>query len=317
MTDYLPNPLPRKQISPGLQFWILIGLLFATLIAGAFVGAAVVAARYGSETFMAIAQSKLDGPNAVNALWILQFFSTTLPILVTPLIFSYFIVREPDDYLKHHYHFSPLLILVVTATMLMASPLIEFLGNLNEQMVLPKALKGLEDWMKQSEKDAERLSVVLMQMPTFGKMMFDLIFIGLLTAIVEEILFRGSMQTVFVRWTKNIHAAVWITAILFSAFHLEFYGFLPRLLLGLLFGYFVAWSGSIWPAIIGHFVNNGTVVVLEYLYQNKIVNFNPDASQVYTNTGYWISFVATLIFLLLFWYISKKWHSMHYGEELD
>jgi membrane protease YdiL (CAAX protease family) len=317
MTEGLPNPFPRKQISPGYQFVLLIGLLIATLFAGTIIGAGIVMARYGSDTFMAIAQSKIATPDTVNALWLLQFFSTTLPILVTPIIFSYLIVKEPDDYLKHHYHFPLVLILIVFATMLMVSPVMEFLGNLNQHMVLPKGLKGLENWMKQSEKDAETISAAMMHMPTFGKMIFDLLFIGLLTAIVEEILFRGCMQTIFVRWTKNVHVAIWITAILFSAFHLEFYGFLPRLLLGVLFGYFVAWSGSIWPAIIGHFVNNGTVVVLEYLYQNKMVHFNPDSSQVFTTGGYWISFAVTSILLLIFWYISKKWHSMHYGEELD
>ena len=317
MTEGLPTPLPRKPISPGYQFLILIGLLMGTMFAGSFIGIGIVTVKYGLQTVMDITQAKLGSPNAVSALWLLQFFGTTFPILITPIIFAYLIVKEPDDYLKHHYHFPLVSILIVIATMLIATPLIEYLGNLNEHMVLPKALKGLEDWMKQSEKDAETMSTIMMQMPTLSSMIFDLLFIGLLTALVEEILFRGCMQTVFVRWTGNIHAAIWITAILFSAFHLEFYGFLPRVLLGLLFGYFVAWSGSIWPAIIGHFVNNGTIVVLEYLYQNKKVNFNPDSSQVFTNTGYWISFVATLLFLLIFWYISKKWHSMHYGEELD
>jgi len=317
MTEGLSNPLPRKQISPALQFLILIGLLVITLFVGTMIGATIITAKYGSDTLTAIMQSKLDVPNAGTALWILQFASTTFPILVTPIIFAYLIVQEPEDYLKHHYHFPWTLIIVVALTMCAAQVSIEYLGNLNQKMVLPHALKGLEDWMKQSEQEAQKLSDTMMRMPTLAGMVFDLLFIGLLTAIVEEILFRGCMQTIFVHWTKNIHVAIWITAILFSAFHLEFYGFLPRLLLGLLFGYFVAWSGSIWPAIIGHFVNNGAIVVWEYLYQNKITHINPDVQQIFTNTAYWISFVVTLVLLFIYWYISNKWHSMHYGEELD
>ena len=105
------------------------------------------------------------------------------------------------------------------------------------------------------------------------------------------------MQTIFIRWTKNKHAAVWITAILFSAFHMEFFGFLPRLLLGVLFGYFVAWSGSIWPAIWGHFVNNGTIVVITYLSQHKLIGIGPDDQHVFNNVWYIISLVITLFLL--------------------
>jgi uncharacterized protein len=317
MTEGLPNPLPPKQISPALQFLILCGLLVGLIVIGNLIAGAIVVAKYGMTTLLDFSKLKLDSPQVQSSLWILQFVGTTLPILITPIIFAYLIVREPEDYLKHHYHFPWTLIVVVLLTMCSAQVLIEYLGNLNQKMVLPQALKGLEEWMKQSEQEAETLSGSMMRMPTFFSMVFDLLFIGLLTAIVEEILFRGCMQTIFVRWTKNIHVAVWITAILFSAFHLEFYGFLPRLFLGLLFGYFVAWSGSIWPAIIGHFVNNGAVVVWEYLYQNKITGINPDVQQMFTNTAYWISFAVTLVLLFIYWYISNKWHSMHYGEELD
>jgi membrane protease YdiL (CAAX protease family) len=252
----------------------------------------------------------MSNPNVVTALWLLQFFSTTLPILITPIIFSYLIVREPNDYLKNHFHFPKLLTILVIAVMLATMPFIEFLGNLNQKIPLTK-------WMVDYEQSLVNAQRAMMDMRSFWDMMYNLLFIGLLTAIVEEIFFRGCMQTIFVRWTKNTHAAIWITAILFSAFHMEFSGFIPRMFLGLLFGYFVAWSGSIWPAILAHFVNNGTIVVWEYLYQNKMTRFNPDVQQMFTNAGYIISFLITMFLLFIYWYISNKWHSLHYGEELD
>jgi hypothetical protein len=83
-----------------------------------------------------------------------------------------------------------------------------------------------------------------------------------------------------------------------------------------MFGYFAAWSGSIWPAILGHFLNNGSVVVLTYLSQKRIINIDPNDSHTFTNWGYIISFALTLVLLIIYKYISEKWHAAH-GEELD
>jgi membrane protease YdiL (CAAX protease family) len=113
-------------------------------------------------------------------------------------------------------------------------------------------------------------------------------------------MFRGVLQTTMQRWTKNTHAAIWVTAVLFSAFHMEFYGFLPRMFLGALFGYFVAWSGSIWPAIWGHFLNNGSAVIVTYLYQQKKINLNPDDQHVFNYAGYIFSFIIIIVLLLVY-----------------
>jgi membrane protease YdiL (CAAX protease family) len=157
----------------------------------------------------------------------------------------------------------------------------------------------------------------MMQMNTFWSMVYNLLFIGLLTAIVEEVLFRGCLQTIFVRWTKNKHAAVWIVAILFSAFHMEFFGFLPRVFLGVLFGYFTAWSGSVWPAIWAHFVNNGTIVVITYLAQQKLVNINVDDEHMFNNPIYAASLLVTVVLLFIYHYIAVKRQIAHNGEKLD
>ncbi|HZX58096.1 MAG TPA: CPBP family intramembrane glutamic endopeptidase, partial [Mucilaginibacter sp.] len=249
MTEGPIKPILHKQIHPAAQFFILIGLLIGLLIVGSGFGIVYISAKYGLNALTDVLQSKMNVPHADTILWILQFTGTTFPILITPIIFSYLVVKEPDDYMKNHFHFPWTLIVIVLLAMVASMPLIEYLGNLNEKMVLPKFLKSIEDWMRESEKETEKLSDRMMQMNTLSDMVYNLLFIGLLTAVVEEILFRGCFQTIFFRWTKNMHAAIWITAILFSAFHMEFYGFLPRLVLGLLFGYFTAWSGSIWPAI--------------------------------------------------------------------
>ena len=96
-------------------------------------------------------------------------------------------------------------------------------------------------------------------MNSISSLLINMVMIGVIPAIGEEFLFRGALQKIFSEWTKNKHLGIWISAILFSAMHLQFYGFIPRMLLGALFGYTLLWTGSLWIPIFGHFVNNGTM----------------------------------------------------------
>ena len=311
MSEGPSNPIVNKPIHPGLQFLILSGLLIGTIIIGQLIAVIIISARFGPNILNAVLKFDLSTQQAHTSLWILQFTGTTLPILITPIIFVYRVVKaEPNEYLKNNFQFPGLLLAGSFITMLVAVPLIEYLGIQNQHFNLPK-------WMIEDEDTLSRANDAMMQMNNIGDMIFDLLFIGLLTALVEEVLFRGCMQTVFINWMKNPHVAIWITAILFSAFHMEFSGFIPRLFLGLLFGYFTYWSGSVWPSILAHFVNNGTIVVWTYLFQKKIIAQDPNVPQMFNNTGYIISFAATLLFFAIYWYISTKWFNRHHGEELD
>lgn len=309
MSDVPHNPIPHKRIHPGLQFMILVGLLLGFLIFGQLLAGVIIGVKYGQDVLLDIANLKLSSPQAQSALWIMQTTGTTIPILVTPIVFSYFIVAEPDEYLKNNFHFPWLLIVVVFFVMLLSFPVIEFLGNLNQKFPISKALRDYEN-------EVQKMSDSMLQMNSFWSMIFDLLFIGLLTAIIEEVLFRGAMQTIFIRWTKNKHLAIWIVAILFSAFHLEFSGFIPRMFLGLLFGYFTVWSGSIWPAIWAHFVNNGIIVVITYMAQQKLVNIDPNDQHSFNNVTYIISGIVMIVLLYFSRYIAVKRQIADHGEEL-
>lgn len=289
----------NSQLHPGLQFLIFTGLFLVVLAIGNFVGSGIVIALYGLKTLMALAALNTNTPNFVNSLWILQIAGTTIPILATPVFFAFVIAGDPQDYLKPSFRFAWPLILLVLAIMFISSPLIELLSNINQKMVLPPFLK----WMRESEDNAQKLTEALLQMKTVWDVIVNVLLIGLLTAVVEEFMFRGCLQTIMLRWTKNTHAAIWITAILFSAFHMEFFGFLPRLLLGLFFGYFVAWSGSIWPGVWAHFINNGTAVIATYLYRKKIITINPEDQHIF-------NYQACIISLLIVLFLSYIYYSI-------
>ncbi|WP_372976760.1 lysostaphin resistance A-like protein [Mucilaginibacter sp.] len=304
-------------MSPGLQFLLFVVVFTAIFIIGNLLGIAIITVVYGLNMVMEIAQLNFTNPQSIPALYILQVVTTTIPIFLAPVIFGYWVARDPAEYIKPTIRIPWMLFVVAFFVMLISSPLIEFLSNINQQMVLPEWLGGLERWMKESEESARRMTAVLLNMQTLWDCIKNVLLIGLLTAIAEEFLFRGGMQTIMQKWTKNTHVAIWVTAAIFSAFHMEFYGFLPRLLLGALFGYFVAWSGSIWPAVWGHFLNNGSAVVITYLYQKRYIKLNPDDTNVFSWWQYIFSLIIIIILLLVYKKIAlgKKQPALN-GEEL-
>jgi membrane protease YdiL (CAAX protease family) len=297
---------PENHLHPSLQFLTLVAITIGVVLVGNLIGAVIVAAFYGLDMVMNVAQLNLSAPGTVNALWILQIIGTTIPLLITPLVFARFVVKQPQEYLKPSFNFPWTMIVIVFCVMMVSSPLVELLSRVNQNMVLPEYLSGVQKWMRDSEDKAEKLITLLLKMDTIFGVIANVIAVGLFTAIVEELMFRGCVQTIFVKWTGNVHAAVWITAILFSAFHMEFFGFLPRLLLGALFGYFAAWSGSVWPAVWGHFINNATAVVAVYLYPQKLVKIDPNSTQIFKYPAYVFSFIIVLFLLFLYHNVAKK-----------
>jgi membrane protease YdiL (CAAX protease family) len=133
-------------------------------------------------------------------------------------------------------------------------------------------------------------------------LLIALVIIAVLPAIGEELVFRGLIQNELFRGTKNIHVSIWIAAFLFSAIHIQFFGFVPRLLLGALFGYLYYWSGNLSLAILAHFVNNAVSVVALYLYQHGKFTFDIESPESAPPN---VVIVSTLITAGLLFYFYK------------
>jgi membrane protease YdiL (CAAX protease family) len=285
---------------PIQDFLIFILITFGIIGAGYLIGASIIVGLFGMDILMEVARLNLSNPNATTGLWILQIISTTIPILIASLVFAFYVVKAPAEYLKTGFKFHWLLPVLVLFIMLISSPLIECLSNINQKLDLPPILNNLEKWMRDTEAQARRVTEVFLQMKTIPQLLFNLLIVGLATSVVEEFMFRGCIQTILFKWLNNQHAAIWITAALFSAFHMEFFGFLPRMMLGVLFGYFVYYSGSIWTAVWAHFINNGTAVVASYFYQNKKLSVNPDDTHIFNWPIYLFSLIIVLFLLYLY-----------------
>jgi len=149
----------------------------------------------------------------------------------------------------------------------------------NAHVNFPDFLGEFERWAREREDAAAELTKSLTHFASAGELLLALVVIAILPAFGEELVFRGLVQTELHRATKNIHVSIWFAAFLFSAIHFQFFGFVPRLLLGALFGYLYYWSGSLVLAIIAHFVNNAVPVIALYLYQRGTVTFDVESEE--------------------------------------
>ena len=141
------------------------------------------------------------------------------------------------------------------------SPTISLLGLLNQQMELPSFLAPVEAWMREQEASAEAITQMLLAGDGVITLLFNLLVIALMAGITEEFFFRAALQRVIGGWMRSPHLIIWCAAILFSAFHLQFFGFLPRMLLGAYFGYLLYWTRNIWIPVFAHFTNNAVAVI--------------------------------------------------------
>lgn len=157
-------------------------------------------------------------------------------------------------------------ILWAVATMLIALPGINLLSYLNQQMVLPEALRSIEQIMQQQEEAAAALIERFLADTSLIGIAINLIIMAVLPAVGEELTFRGWIQGQLS--ARNRHMAIWVSAAIFSFIHFQFYGFVPRMLLGAMFGYVLVWSRSIWTAMLMHMTNNATVVIAYALTQD-------------------------------------------------
>ncbi len=153
--------------------------------------------------------------------------------------------------------------------MLTSIPMVQVMAGWNEGLHLPRFMGGADKWIRDMEHAADDVSRQMLAMPSTASLFLNLLTIAVCAPLAEEVFFRGTIQKILLRATRNIHVAVWVGAIIFSAMHFEFLGFFPRVILGVILGYLYAFSGSLWPSIIAHAVYNGSQVLYFYLQQHQ------------------------------------------------
>ena len=201
----------------------------------------------------------------------LQFLQTVATFLLPALAGAYLWSERPMQWLHLGKKPSWQEVLASVVVMLLAIPGINLLSAWNQQMALPECMSGIEQWMRMQEDAASQLTEQFLQVSTVGGLLVNIGLMALLPAVAEELTFRGVVQGMF---TRNKHVAIWAAAAIFSFVHFQFYGFIPRMLLGAMFGYMLWWTGSLWVPMLMHFVNNCAAVVVAFWAYNYMEEEN-------------------------------------------
>ena len=292
-----------SELSPagklGITAIIILATFFVFFVLGVLIAILVFRINFFESAYIF---TDLSNPDNVNIIKFFQIIQSTGIFLIPPFLIGYLFENNSFKYLSIKNKPKLLPIIFTGITMIAAIPLINFLASINAQMKLPEFLSGLENWMKYSEQEAQKIGDAFINVSTFNGFMVNILMIAIIPAFGEEFLFRGVIQRIFKDWTKNIHWAIFITALLFSAMHMQFFGFIPRFLMGVFLGYLFAWSGSIWLPITAHFINNCFAVVFSYLLFTKKISINLDTLGSSSDTIIYLIFsiiiTSSLIFLI-------------------
>ena len=278
----LMNSLPTRPMHPLLQILLMLALVVAGLCVGSFVGLGVAILGFGvpAGQIAQLATNPALVPRGWYALMLMQGLqlagagagAALLPRVLRRSTSSYFAPRPLGQ---------AWWLLGAALLILVSLPVQSALLAWNADVHFPAFLHDFEQWARAKEDQAAALTKFLTEFTSPARLLVGLLVIAVTPAIAEELVFRGVIQRNLVRWFNSRHVGVWLTAALFSAVHLQFFGFVPRFLLGLVLGYLYEWSGNILVPMAAHFTQNAFQLLLLYLAQGRHLptSLDPDANQ--------------------------------------
>ena len=285
-------------------FVTFILLLLVAMVGFTFLGPIIgllIVLPFSNDSLVAFL-NKLGNPTGYpemkNAYMVIQGSATFFGLIVFPCLYWWAVEgRNPVKGLKK---FNPVLVgfipLIMFCFIITDSIIIEW----NASLSFPDFLKDFENWAREIETKAGEVTKFLTTFDSFGDFIIGMVVIAVLPGIGEELVFRGFLQPTLYRATNNIHVAIWLSAILFSAIHVQFFGFVPRMLLGALFGYLYYWSGNLILPMFAHFLNNAFSVLGIYLYQLGKIKTNIEDTSAAPWPVLLISACFTILLLIQF-----------------
>ncbi len=301
-----------------VQLFLLLGLSFGIFMIFSLIGVTLLTKMTGL-SLSEISNSanwKADDSRYiifVRGMLLVQFLGL---FCIPSLLFSYFSDPNPREYIGLKKPGKLAFYLVAAAVLIFALPLVEWMGTINRNIPFPETINN---WMKQGEDQANQQIQFMLTRKGLADLVMNLVFIAGFASIGEELLFRGIIQRLIIKVSKNPMTGIIITAIVFSAIHLQFYGFFPRFFLGVLLGMIYWYSGSLWTAIFAHFIYDAFWVVMSYFNPALIMD---ETSTLFTSSGFvlpvLVSFTAVVA---LVWWMQKKsdvtYEKVYAGDDPD
>lgn len=301
----------QKQYHPLLLLLIYFGYVIGGYCIGQFIASIGIAPFMNGTELVGILGNIKAYPEYRNVILFLLGATSFGGFILSTLFFMkrffqdriFFSLENPQEM----YAFAAILAVIFSL------PAITWLAEFNQQMIMPNFMSGFEIWAKREEENMKSMTEYITQFTSNGQFFFGLIVIALIPAIGEEFVFRGVIQNIFTIYFRNRHIAIWVAAILFSAIHMQFYGFLPRMLLGAMFGYLYVWSGNMLVPMLGHFANNGFSLFLLHMKNTGNVKMDVETTAEMPISMIIGSFVIVFVILGM-----VKWHSDKLDEsEVD
>ena len=266
---------------------VLSFLLFSLLF-----GIVLLVPFYGSGILNTLAEPDYKDVTVIAALKAIQIVNQVGGLLLPALIYLWLCMPADEKYSGYNKSVSAISLFLSVILIIVAQPLVGLSNEWNSNLTLPEWLSFVEKWMKASEQQGDMITEAFLSTTSATGLLVNIFMIAILPAFAEEILFRRALAGLFKDWTKNIHLAVFLSSFIFAAIHMQFYGFLPRFLLGITLGYLFFWSGNIWLPIAAHFTNNFLSVLIEFLFRKGFIHTN--AENFGTENAVWLIVISMI-----------------------
>lgn len=238
-----------------------------------------------------------DQVAALRIFTILQaIFLFVMPALITAMTAT----RLPARMLEIDSRPRLMTVLLVCMVMMMSVPAMNWVVQWNASIHLPESMAEFESYIRAMEDAAAESVNMLMGGTSVGALVVSLLIVGVFAGFSEELFFRGALQNILGAFRMNRHVAIWLAAVIFSAMHMQFYGFVPRMLLGAFFGYLLYWSGSLWLPIVAHAFNNSLATLVSWMNRREVLSMDMDTvGAAPQSAGDWTLLIASVAVTVL------------------
>lgn len=262
-------------ISMNLQerpYWIQLIVLTLFLVGGMLVFPSLSSMLIFLILYLSNTPDLLEAADSVTAMRISLTIVTIGTWLVPALLFAYCQNGRWFDY--NAANRSPKqsmvnLVLILSVTIL---PVVGVLAAFNESIMPQEG--SLAEFLRNLEENAERILRLMTAQHNSWELIANLLVFAVMAGVCEEFFFQGALQPLMMNWTKNPHIGILITALIFSTLHLQFYGFIPRFLLGIYLGYLFYWSRSLWLPVLAHVLHNALSLIVDFTLQGRGIDTN-------------------------------------------